>query len=94
MNFPFDCNRIGVVYLLTCKVCPKQHAGSTLTKYRLRFNQYQSNIKLYRESKSGFKQACCFGHTLHVSKYTTLRYHRLLLSLVIKKQEKIFGFTI
>ena len=39
LNFPFDCNSCCIVYLLTCKVFPKQYVGSTVTKYRLRFNQ-------------------------------------------------------
>lgn len=47
INFPFDCNGISVVYLLTCSVCQNQYIGYTLTKFRLRFSQYKSNIKLY-----------------------------------------------
>ena len=38
INFPFDCNSCCVVYLLTCKVCLKQDVGSTVTRFRLRFN--------------------------------------------------------
>ena len=49
INFKLDCNSINVIYLLTCKRCRKQYVGSTVTKFRLRFNQYKSNIKLYGE---------------------------------------------
>ena len=56
INFPFDCNSICLVYLLTCKVYLKQYVGSTVTMFRLRFNQYKSNIKLYRERRRAFKQ--------------------------------------
>ena len=38
-NFHFDCNSLCVVYLITCKVCKKQYTGSTVTKFRARFNQ-------------------------------------------------------
>lgn len=55
-EFTFDCKRVTVVYLLKCKVCQKQYVWSAITKCRLRFNQYKSNIKLHREGKCGFKQ--------------------------------------
>ena len=54
MNFHFNCNSICVVYLLTCKICAKQYTGSTITKFRSRFNQYKSNIKLYGEGRRYF----------------------------------------
>ena len=44
INFSFNCNSRNVVYLLTCKICEKQYVGSTVTKFRSRFNQYKSNI--------------------------------------------------
>ena len=50
----FNCNSDCVVYLLTSKVCGKQYTGWTITKVRLRFNQYQSNIKHYREGGRSF----------------------------------------
>ena len=53
MNFHFDCNSLCVVYLITCKVCKKQYTGSTVTKFRARFNQYKSNLKLYGEGRTG-----------------------------------------
>ena len=40
-NFRFNCNSDCVVYLLICKVCAKQYTGSTITKFRSRFNQYK-----------------------------------------------------
>ena len=51
MNFHFDCNSLCAFYLITCKVCKKQYPGSTVTKFRARFNQYKSNLKLYGESR-------------------------------------------
>ena len=55
-NFHFDCNSLCVVYLITCKVCKKQYTGSTVTKFRARFNQYKSNLNLYGEGRRGFFQ--------------------------------------
>ena len=62
IDFPFDCNSSCVVYLLTCKTCLKQYVGSTLTMFRLRFNQCKSNIKLYEERRRGFKQGKLIEH--------------------------------
>ena len=39
INLHFHCNGECVVYLVTCKICRKQYVGSTVTKFRLRFNQ-------------------------------------------------------
>ena len=62
INFPFDCNSCYVVYLLTWKLCRKQYVGSAATRFRLRFNQYKSNIKLYWEGRRGFKQEKLIQH--------------------------------
>ena len=59
INFKFDCSSVNVIYLLTCR---KQYTGSTITKFRLRFNQYKSNIKLYGEGKRGFEQEKLIEH--------------------------------
>ena len=53
MKLHFDCNSVFVVYLITCKVCKKHCAGSTVTKFRARINQYMSNVKLYGEGRRG-----------------------------------------
>ena len=62
MNFQFNCNSDCVVYLLTCKVCAKQYTGSTINKFRSRFNQYKSNIKLYGEGRRGFVEEKLIEH--------------------------------
>ena len=46
INFQFNCNSQNVIYLLTCRHCFKQYVGSTITKFRQRFNQYKSNINV------------------------------------------------
>ena len=56
LNFHFNCNSLCVVYLLTCKVRAKQFTGSTVTKFRSRFNQYKSSIKLYEKGRRGLVQ--------------------------------------
>ena len=53
INFQFGCNGCCLVYLLTCTVRLKQYVGSTVTRFRLRFNQYKSNIKLYGKGSRG-----------------------------------------
>ena len=46
---PLNCNSEYVVYLIQCKVCKKQNCGSTLTKFRTRFNNYKTKFKKYQE---------------------------------------------
>ena len=55
INFKFDCSGIHMIYLLICKRFRKEYIGSTVTKFRLRFNQYKSNIKFCGEGRRGFK---------------------------------------
>ena len=51
-----------MVYLLTCKVCAKKYTRSAITKFRSRFNQYKSNIKLYGEGRRDFVQEKLIEH--------------------------------
>ena len=44
INYSFDCDSSGVVYLITCKRCVKQYVGSTITEFRKRFNNYKSSM--------------------------------------------------
>ena len=37
-----DYNSEKVIYLITCKKCQKQYAGSCITRFRTRFNKYRS----------------------------------------------------
>ena len=62
MNFHFDCNSVCVVYLLTCRICKKQYTGSTITRFRERFNQYKSKLKSYGEGQRDFKQKKLLEH--------------------------------
>ena len=67
INFSFNCNSRNVVYLLTCKICEKQYVGSTVTKFRSRFNQYKSNINLYGKGQSGFMQETLIEHFFQIN---------------------------
>ena len=63
INFQFNCNSQNVIYLLLCKHCLKQYVGSTITKFRQRFNQYKSNMNVYREGRGdSLKQRFLIEH--------------------------------
>ena len=47
INFSFDCDSAGVVYLLTCKRCSKMYVGSTVTFFRKKFNNHKSRLKRF-----------------------------------------------
>ena len=69
-----------MVYLLTCTVCLKQYVGSTGTRFRLRFNQYRSNIKLYGEERLGFKQEKLIEHFFRSSENGT--HHDIKVQII------------
>ena len=59
-----------VVYLLRCKSCSMQYVGSTVTKFRERFNNYKSQFRKYMQRKEAnnhnpgkdIAQAALFEH--------------------------------
>ena len=53
INFRFDCNSSDVSYLISCKICGRQYTGTTVTRFRERFNQCKSNVNLYSEGVRG-----------------------------------------
>ena len=42
INHSFNCDSKCLIYLLSCKVCGIQYTGSTVDKFRLRWNNYKS----------------------------------------------------
>ena len=75
INFNFNCNSINVIYLLSCKVCGLQYVGTTTTRFRERFNQYKSNINLYRQGRRGLMQESVISHFFkenHDQNYTDI----------------------
>ena len=53
IDHSFDCNSIGVVYLITCKKCLKQYVGCTITSFRVRFNNYKSSLRKFGNGNRG-----------------------------------------
>ena len=43
-NFRMDCNSDHVIYLLSCARCSEQYVGSTITKFKTRFNNHKSRL--------------------------------------------------
>ena len=44
VNYDLDCDSKGIVYLIKCKKCSKQYVGSTVTSFRMRFNNRKSSL--------------------------------------------------
>ena len=55
INRAFDCNSCGVICLLTCMNCGKQYVGSTITSFRMWFN---NNRRLLNEYGKGQRDIC------------------------------------
>ena len=99
INFSFNCNSRNVVYLLTCKICEKQYVGSTVTKFRSRFNQYKSNINLYGKGQRGFIKEPLIEHfffQINIMVHIKIWKCRLLITAtqITQNVEKISGFII
>ena len=52
INFSFNCDSSGVVYLFDCVVCGVQYVGSTNTPFRFRFNKYKACYRRFRSGSS------------------------------------------
>ena len=48
INFRLNCNSDHVVYLLSCAKCEMQYIGSTINKFRIRFNNHKSRLNAHR----------------------------------------------
>ena len=48
IKYNLNCNYTNVVYLMTCKKCALQYVGSTITKFKLRFNNHKSRIRKHK----------------------------------------------
>ena len=70
INYHLDCNSENVVYLLSCRVCNLQYVGSTVTSFRLRFNNHKSRIATHSKASRAYKDMddplykhfCSAGH--------------------------------
>ena len=49
INYSFDCDSEGVIYVLRCISCSKIYVGSTITSYRKRFNNHKSLLRKYEK---------------------------------------------
>ena len=47
-NHRLTCDNKCLVYLFTCKTCPKQYTGETTDQFRLRWNNYKSNDRKFK----------------------------------------------
>ena len=49
MNHHFHCDSKCVIYLISCKVCDLQYVGSTVDRFRLRWNNYKCSQRIASE---------------------------------------------
>ena len=49
INYPFDCDSEGVIYVIRCISCSKIYVGSTITTFRKRFNNHKSSKRKYEQ---------------------------------------------
>ena len=52
MTGDFNCNTIGVIYLVSCNKCSIQYVGQTTRKFQLRVKEHLSDIKNHNKMKA------------------------------------------
>ena len=62
INYPFDCDSEGVVYLISCTKCRKNYVGSTITSFRKRFNNHKSSLVRYGKGQRGISGEHLYAH--------------------------------
>ena len=63
INYHFNCDSSGVVYLLSCKKCMKSYVGSTVNTFRLRFNNHKSSLKRYGKGQRNIPGEYLYAHS-------------------------------
>ena len=62
INFEFNCDSAGVIYLISCKRCKMNYVGSIITAFRIRFNNHKSSFKKYGEGQKGMPGEQLYAH--------------------------------
>ena len=62
VNYEFDCDSEGVIYLLKCGRCHKHYVGSTINSFRKRFNNHKSSLLRYGKGKKGMPGEHLYSH--------------------------------
>ena len=62
VNYRFDCDSAGVIFLLTCKRCSKIYVRSTVTSFRKRFNNHKSILKRFGKGQRGIAGEHLYTH--------------------------------
>ena len=62
INYSFDCDSRGVVYLIKCKKCLKLYVGSTIKTFPTRFNNHKSSMKRYERGQMRIPGEHLYAH--------------------------------
>ena len=62
INYSFDCDSVGVIYLITCKKCANIYVGNTITSFRKRFNNHKSSLNRFGKVARGIAGEHLYAH--------------------------------
>ena len=62
INYSFDCDSVGVIYVIKCKTCAKIYVGSTITSFRKRFNNHKSCLNRFGNGVRGIAGEHLYAH--------------------------------
>ena len=66
INYEFDCDSNGVVYLIKCKRCGRQYIGSTINTFRIHFNNHKSSLNGYGRGQRNISGEHLYSHFLKI----------------------------
>ena len=95
---PLNCYSEEVLYLLRCKICyGTPYAGKAKTKFRLRFNNYESKHRPFRKGKQNVPHKRFHSQYVQYCHEGIDDWKSLYLGIVKRtnnlKKEKLFGNT-
>ena len=82
INDEFDCDSNGVVYLIKFKRCARQHVGSTINAFGIRFNNHKSSLNRYGRGQRNIPGEHLYSHLFEDG-------HEGLNDLVVKIIDKM-----
>ena len=62
INYAFDCDSKGVVYMIICKRCEKVYVDSTITSLRKMFNNHKSSLQRYDKGQRNIAGEYLYSH--------------------------------
>ena len=62
INFSFDCDSVGLVYLIRCRKCRPIYVKCIITSFRKRINNHKSSLNRFSKGQRGIVGEHLYAH--------------------------------